>query len=142
MLRIAQKNTKRSFALGPVGVLWTESRVCRSLLPARQRAYTSLEKRALWWQTAQAADKSITALAFSVLLRCCAAASLLQCVLECVLDVLGTDPLSHEGACGLFAARAPGRMVCQSFVAWNSTAASVTCPPPRAVECLSLNLSS
>ena len=55
MLRIAQKNTKRSFALGLVGVLWTESRVCRSLLPARQRAYTSLEKRALWWQTAQAA---------------------------------------------------------------------------------------
>ena len=32
MLRIAQKRTKRSFALRLVGVLWTESRVCRSLL--------------------------------------------------------------------------------------------------------------
>lgn len=52
---------------------------------------------------------------------------------------LGTDPLPHETACGLFAARAPGRMVCQSFVAWIKTAASVTCPPPRAVERLSLS---
>ena len=32
MLRIVQKNTKRSFALRLVGVLWTESRVCGSLL--------------------------------------------------------------------------------------------------------------
>ena len=32
MLRMAQKKTKRSFALRLVGVLWTESRVCGSLL--------------------------------------------------------------------------------------------------------------
>ena len=36
MLRIVQKKTKRSFALRLVGVLWTESRVCRSFAATPQ----------------------------------------------------------------------------------------------------------
>jgi hypothetical protein len=53
MLRIAQKKTKRSFALRLVGVLWTESRVCRSLLGfevrlIRLRALASIGLPFLW----------------------------------------------------------------------------------------------